>query len=104
MRILTIALFLAAQPVFGGIPAQAGETAEQAVEWCGKSTNMPDEICACIGRRAESDLNAKQQRFFIAMVSKNKAEQDALRGDMTVNEMTEVAMFATTSPQKCAAE
>ncbi|MCC2113852.1 MAG: hypothetical protein KDJ16_17580, partial [Hyphomicrobiales bacterium] len=70
MRILTVALCLAALPACGGTSVLAGETADQAVMWCGKSTNMPEEICACIGRRAESDLNAKQQRFFIAMVSK----------------------------------
>lgn len=101
MRIATIALVLVALPAFGGAVSTAGETLKKTMEWCGKGTKMPEKVCECVGERAEAELNERQQRFFIAMISKNKADQDRLRGDMTVNELTQVAMLATTAPQNC---
>ena len=83
------------------VPSGAGESADIAVKSCLNELGLPAAACSCIGRRVESEFNAKQQKFFIAMITKNKPAMAAQKGDMTVNELTQVAMFMTTAPNDC---
>lgn len=82
-------------------PASAGETAEIAVKSCLAELKLPQPACACIGKRVETEFNAKQQKFFIATITKNRQAIAEHRGGMTVNELTHVAMFMTTAPGDC---
>lgn len=82
-------------------PSYAGETADIAVQSCLAELNLPAAACSCIGKRAEAEFNAKQQKFFIAMITKNKPAMAAQKGDITGNEMTQIAMFMTTAPNDC---
>ena len=44
------------------------------------------------------------QRPIAAMVTEDQATSDALRGQMTVDEMTGAANFMMSAPQVCAAQ
>ena len=67
---------------------------------CAAQLNLPPPACDCIVDKAAA-LNDNQQAFLAASVTKDQATADALRGQMTVQELTEAGMFMTTSPQAC---
>ena len=67
---------------------------------CAAQLKLPPPACQCIVDKASS-LNDNQQAFVAAAVTKDEATTAALRGQMTVPELTEAAMFMTTSPQAC---
>ncbi len=95
--VMAVAAFVAAS-------AQAGPTADAAIASCLAELNVPDEVCVCIGERAEEELSENEQAFFLAMIAGNQTAADSLRGGMTINEMTTVAMFMSMAPQECAGQ
>jgi hypothetical protein len=86
----------------GVVAAWAG-TAEVMESGCQTQLNMPDAVCACIGERAESELNPKQQELVVSMITKDQAASARLRGEMTVAEMTQAASWMVNTPKRCAA-
>ena len=81
--------------------AFAGVTADIAVESCLARLNLPAKACGCIGMRAETELSAAQQDFFIAMISRDPASQAPVQSDLSVEEMTEVANFMKSARRQC---
>ena len=77
-------------------------TSETAVSECLKQLKLPRPVCACIGAKAENELNADQQRFFVAVITNNKKAQRAAQNQLTVSEMTETGNFMNRVPQECA--
>jgi hypothetical protein len=67
---------------------------------CAVQLNLPAPACDCIADKA-GEMNDDQQAFVAAAVTKDEATTAALRGQMTVADLTEAAMFMTTSPQAC---
>lgn len=80
--------------------ADAGALETLGVE-CAAQLNLPAPACACIVAKA-AELNDNQQAFLAASVTKDEATAATLRGEMTINELTEAGMFMATSPQACA--
>jgi hypothetical protein len=68
---------------------------------CAAQLNLPPGGCDCIAGKA-GELNDNQQAFLAATFSKNQGVAATLRGQMTVDELTQAAMFATNAPQTCA--
>jgi hypothetical protein len=68
---------------------------------CAAQLKLPPAACNCIVDRAAA-LNDNQQAFVAASVTKDEATAATLRGQMTIEELTQAGMFMTTSPQACA--
>ncbi len=62
MSLLRVTLALIALIALFSASSQAGKTADVAVESCLQDLNLSAVACACIGRRAEEELNEKQQK------------------------------------------
>lgn len=86
-----------------GLTARA-DNADILVEECGAQLNLGDSGCACIGDHAEQVLNENQQGLVVAMVTKDQAAAEALRSQMTVEEITGAANFMMEAPQICASQ
>ena len=100
-------LLLAGTLAFAVIGASSGVRAgpddiTAVLQYCTTKTNMPAEICTCLGGKAGlmSDL---QQRYLAATLTENEAVLAMLRPQMTIPEMTEVATFFVREPAACAA-
>lgn len=104
MSLLRVTLALIALIALFSASSQAGKTADVAVESCLQDLNLSAVACACIGRRAEEELNEKQQKYFLSAIKNDTQAQAALRGGMTSNEMTQVSMFMTSAPRQCAGQ
>lgn len=82
----------------------AADNADILEAECQTQLNLGDAGCACIGDQAEDMLNDKQQELVVAMVTKNQAAADAVRGEMTMDEITGAANFMMSAPQLCAGQ
>ena len=82
----------------------AAGTSETLEKQCHVQLKMSDGACACIGQRAEAELNAKQQEMIVAAVLKDQDAVARLRGEMTVDEMTKVGEFMMNVPGECATQ
>jgi len=67
---------------------------------CAAQLKLPPPVCACIAEKA-AGMSDNQQAFVAASVTKDEATAAALRGQMTINELSEAGMFMATSPQAC---
>ncbi len=83
--------------------ARAG-SAEILISECHKQLNLGAEGCACVGGRAEEVLDANQQALVIAMVTQDQAAGDALRAQMSAQEVADAATFMVETPQICASQ
>jgi hypothetical protein len=94
---VAVGLILAASamPAF----ADAGALEALGAE-CATQLKLPPPACQCIVDKA-SALNDNQQAFLAASVTKDEATAATLRGQMTIDELTQAGMFMTTSPQAC---
>jgi len=90
-------LILAASTVPVFADAAALETVRTE---CGTQLNLPAAACDCIATRA-GELSDEQQAFLAATVTKDEAATSSLRGQMTIEELTQVGMFMTSAPQNC---
>ena len=84
--------------------AMAGETTDTAIASCLSVLNLPAATCTCIGERAEAELSDAEQDFFLAMITQNQTAADAMRGGMSLDQMTTVGTFMTNAPQQCAGQ
>jgi len=76
-------------------------TAETAKAECLKQLGLPAPVCTCIGKRSEKDLNPKQQKLFLAIVTKDAQARVAAQKGMTVDEMIATGNFMNTVPNEC---
>ncbi len=82
-------------------PAAAGNP-EILVEECHKQLKLGDSACACIGDRAEKQLNEQQQALIVALVTKNQEASNAVQANMTLEEQTGAGNFMRDAPRLCA--
>lgn len=82
-------------------PAQAG-TAETLQSECTSQLKLSESACACIGQKAEAELNAKQQEMVIAQVQKNIEQITKLRAELSLDDVTPARQFMLEAPQVCA--
>lgn len=97
LTIVAASLIFAASAV----PAHADQQAIDTLHHeCGVQLKLPPAACDCIAARA-GELNDNQQAFVAASVTKDEATAATLRGQMTIDELTQAGMFMATSPQAC---
>ena len=95
-RATVLTAFLAA-----GAPAYAGDSAE-LVRLCGEQLNVPDEICDCIGKTADAELDADERTMVIAMITKDEETAARLRTTLPMESMVRSGMFMASTPGRCA--
>ena len=78
-------------------------TAQTAKTECLKQLGLSSAVCTCIGDRSERDLNPKQQKLFLAVVTKDVQARTAAQKGMTMDEMMATAKFMETVPDECGA-
>lgn len=71
---------------------------------CGTQLNLGTAGCNCIADTAADQLNDNQQALVAAMVTQNQPRADEVRGQMTLQEITQSAEFMVTAPQLCATQ
>lgn len=69
---------------------------------CGNTLKLPGGGCDCIADKATSEFKDQEFAFFMAVITDDKAAQAELRGAMTVEQLTHVAMRMTKMPAECA--
>ncbi|WP_375202054.1 hypothetical protein [Hyphococcus sp.] len=79
-------------------------TRAQFAEACGEQLNVPEEICTCIGEKAESDLSDLERKFAYASITGDMETTEKLRGDLGVEGSMKAGMFMVNAPAACAAE
>lgn len=102
MRNIKIVLSSMVLSLIFSMNAHAGAAGDAAIASCLKDLKLPNNVCACIGRRVEAELNPKQQKFFVAVVTRNAAAQAEMRKTLTGEEMSQIGAFVTSAPQRCA--
>jgi len=90
--------------VHASAPSAIAGTAQILEQECHKQLKMGDAACACIGERAEDQLNEQQQALVVALVTKDQATSGAARNTMSVEEMTEAGKFMQEAPTACASQ
>lgn len=100
MRLLALSLLLCA---VGPIAAHAGAAANAARQSCLGDLGHSAQVCGCIAGKVETELNAGQQKLFLAILARDASAQNAARATMSVNDMAGVAKFMNNTPRKCGA-
>ena len=96
---LVLAIALTAAPALAS-PADI----ETLRSECAAQLNQSPGGCDCIADTATGQLNDNQQALVAAMVTKDQARADQVRGGMTMDEITGSAQFMMTAPQLCAGQ
>jgi hypothetical protein len=73
----------------------AGGFEQQFTAACGASSNLEPAVCACMARKAESDLKPDERAFVLAVLEKNTQQADALRGKLGLEGMMKAGTFMT---------
>ena len=68
---------------------------------CGVQLNFSPAGCQCMVDAAGTQLNDVQQAFVAAQITKNTARIGQIQGQMTMDQMLQVATFMTKVPQVC---
>ena len=81
--------------------AWAGAVEQGAIkDGCLKSTNWPESACQCMADKAGA-LDDTQQAFLAATLNGDADQVTAIRATMSVQQMTEAAMFVTNTGPSC---
>jgi len=98
-------IFLFSFVLFGTLAISAldahAEKKERIVELCQQETNMPDDMCDCVGQKA-SHMSDQEQSMLVAMMSKDQAASDALRSEMPMESIVKTGMFMVNASKNCA--
>lgn len=89
-------LALATSPVGAATP-------EEVTAGCEAGSNLPADLCACVGEDSAS-LSEEQRAFYVAALNKDEAETTRLRLAMSPNDLIDIVTFMRTSPAACAAK
>ena len=93
--VLPLAAGLAATPVLA-------DDRDTILESCRANLGMSAAGCDCIADRVEAEFDEQQMAFFISMITRDQAAAAKLRGQMTVNQLTQVGSRMTELPTECA--
>jgi len=81
-----------------------GPTGAQFAEACGEALNVPEEICECIGEKAEADLTPIERKFAYASITGDMETTEDLRDELGVEGSMNAGMFMVSAPAACASE
>ena len=87
---------------FGAAGSALAQSADEVSAACGAASNLPPEICDCVGAKAADELTDTQRLWYIHAMSGDDGAAQALLSEMSFEEVTEAATFVRTSPTDCA--
>lgn len=88
-------LSVAALALFAGCSRSGGSSTDDFVEACLSSTNWDRSACACMARRAETELSDEARDFVVASLGSDEAKTARLRSELGITEAMEAGMFMT---------
>lgn len=71
---------------------------------CLSASNMTEDMCRCISRRATANLTGRSRDFLLATLTENAQEAARIRMEMPMQETAQAGMFMVNSATDCAAE
>ena len=71
---------------------------------CLTASNMPEAMCTCMSGKATANLTENGRDFLIATLNEDTDRVIALRGQMSLTEMSQSGMFMVNASTECAAE
>lgn len=83
----------------------ADVSSNRIAELCNATTNIGENLCRCVGNKAETGLSERSREFLVATLEQGEESRLAeLRGQLTLEELMKAGMFMTTAPAQCAKE
>ena len=79
-----------------------GQSAQEIADQCIQASNMPPEICTCLGDRAAAELSDAQRQWLILSMAEESDAAMALASAMSLEEATTAAMFTVNTTASCA--
>ncbi|GJL85236.1 MAG: hypothetical protein DHS20C02_10110 [Micavibrio sp.] len=81
----------------------SGQKAE-LIKLCQIKLEVPEEVCKCVGKKAQDELTEDERAVLIAMIDGDKNKIDDVRGSMSAPSMMKAGMFMAMAPGECAKE
>ncbi len=88
--------------VLFGAASAAAESAEDVAAACTAGSNLPEDICACIGGMAAEEFNDTQRQWYVLAMSGETDAAAALAAQMPAGDTIDAATFMRTAPTDCA--
>lgn len=89
---------------FAAVGCTGEDSTDRIRTLCGEHLNVSEEICACIGDRAGTELSAEGRDLVAALLGGDEERAQELRADLDLDEITRAAMFVASAPAACVAE
>lgn len=86
----------------GDQPMNSAGTDPEFVAGCLQSSNMSREMCTCLAASARAELSDNGHDFLVATLNQRADEATAIRMRMSIEEVTQSAMFMTNGTRDCA--
>ncbi len=88
----------------GMVPAAFADDRDIILESCGTALKMTDSACNCIADKVEENFDPKQLAFFLAVIQSDGVEATRLKGNMSEEQLIQVARGMETMPATCAGQ
>lgn len=86
----------------GMLPAAFADDRDIILESCRTALGMRESACNCIADKVEKNFDPKQKAFFLAVIQSDGVEATRLKGEMSNEQLTQVASGMETMPATCA--
>ena len=101
-RIIGVLAFMSIAACGGSGEGSGGGSSTSDVEQaCSAHTNIPKQICVCVGKKSSS-LNSAQKEFVIATVSKDESRSAIAGKNLMPSETATAATFFMNAAADCA--
>lgn len=97
-----LALIFATVTLASPAAALDASTGAGIAQICGQETNMPAEICDCVGKKAEEQFSPDGMMYLAAVMSGQKEMANSLKKNISTDEVIGAAMFMVSAPGQCA--
>lgn len=82
-------------------PPPAATVASRVTAVCSATSNLPPDLCACIGTEAET-LEPSAQKFLVAMLEKDEAQMDVAKREASLADAAAAGTFMVRASATCA--
>lgn len=82
----------------------SGASSDDFVEACLEASNNTPGMCQCLSEKSEDDLTGNGREFLIASMLNQEGRVMELRGQMSIEEMSQAGMFLVNASVECARE
>jgi|TARA_R110002073_G_scaffold184389_2_gene342767 hypothetical protein len=93
-----------AESMNDGEAMDSGREDDDFTAACLNASNMPEAMCTCMSGKATANLTENGRDFLVATLNENSDRVMALRGQMSLTEMSQAGMFMVNASTECAAE